>query len=129
MAPVRIYALITKSGELSDEEFHRYWSQEHPKVWLNIEAVKLHITFYSQFHVDKQAQTGLSPLGVPLGQFDGVAIMEADSLETFLEVYQGKDFLKVVLPDEQKFIDHDKSFVMFGHQEDKKVGGEVLVNI
>ena len=43
---------------------------------------------FTQFHVDKEALGGLKPLGVPLGTHDGVAIMEADSLESFLSVCQ-----------------------------------------
>ncbi|KAJ9606731.1 hypothetical protein H2200_008740 [Cladophialophora chaetospira] len=105
------------------------WSQEHPKVWLNIAAAKAKITAYSQFHVDKTATGALKAMGVPLGHHDGVAIMEAESLEAFLSVYQDKDFLEIVLPDEKRFIDRDKSFVLFGHQEDKKVNGKLLVDI
>lgn len=46
-----------------------------------------------------------------------------------LQVYQDRDFLQIVLPDEKKFIDHARSFVLFGHQEDKKIDGKMLIDL
>lgn len=43
-----IQILIKKLDSMSDEEFHTYWTEEHPKVWLGVAVVKEKVVKYTQ---------------------------------------------------------------------------------
>lgn len=42
-------------------------------------------------------------------------------------MYQDEEYLRIVLPDEQKFIQREKAVMLIGEQLDKKVNGKNLV--
>lgn len=45
---VRLTILIQKLDSLTYEEFHDYWTNEHPKIWLSAAIVKKNVVNYSQ---------------------------------------------------------------------------------
>jgi EthD domain len=45
--------------------------------------------------------------GLHIAQWAGLAIFEADSYEKIFAVFKDEDYLKIVVPDELKFIDRD----------------------
>ncbi|KIX96010.1 uncharacterized protein Z520_08265 [Fonsecaea multimorphosa CBS 102226] len=127
--PCKLQILIHKQDHISEEEFHRYWSEEHPKIWLNTEIVKKKIITYSQFHVDKKSTSVLTDFGVDIGSWDGIVTMVAESMDELLSVFGDEEYLRVVVPDEKKFLKRETAIMMIGEDHPKKVDGKVVVDI
>ncbi len=83
---VHIQILIKKLDTLSDEDFHTYWRDSHPKVWLNVEIVEKNVVKYTQFHVDNKTSAGLKAAGLPMAEFDGGVNIWGKSLEDLMAV-------------------------------------------
>jgi len=83
---VHVQILIKKLDTLSDEEFHTYWRDSHPKIWLNVDIVKKNVLKYSQFHVDQKTSNGLKASGLPMAEFDGGVNIWGRSLEELMAV-------------------------------------------
>lgn len=70
----------------------------------------------TQFHIDEAATsahaaiTGNAPM--PYG---GVAIFEAETLEKILEIFKDEEYLRVVAPDTEKFVDRSGFHLLAGH--------------
>jgi hypothetical protein len=45
------------------------------------------------------------------------------------EVCGDEEYLRVVVPDEQKFLKRESAIMMIGEQEDQKLDGKVVVDI
>ena len=48
---VHLTILVKKLDTISDADFHKYWSTEHPKIWLDVSVVKEKVVKYSQVRV------------------------------------------------------------------------------
>ncbi|KIW15122.1 hypothetical protein PV08_07909 [Exophiala spinifera] len=121
--------LVSKRDEITEDEFHRYWSEEHPRVWLNIEIVKRKVVTYSQFHVDKKSTAVLTDFGVQVGSWDGLVTIAAETFQDLLSVFGDEEYLRVVVPDEEKFLKRSTAIMMVGEEKPKKMNGTVLVDI
>lgn len=51
----------------------------------------------------------LKGVGFPTLACDGMAIFEAATFEKIFEVFQDKEYIDTVIPDEEKFLDRNKS--------------------
>ncbi|OTA62372.1 hypothetical protein K449DRAFT_434034 [Hypoxylon sp. EC38] len=115
--PVRITFFMKKKNNLSHEEFHKYWSEEHSKIFLSVPIVRRNIIRYSQFHSDNSID--LTKFGVGMVGYDGGATMWANNLDELLAVFIDQDYLRTVVPDEEKFFNRTEVVAMFGWDEDK----------
>ncbi|KAI1095686.1 hypothetical protein F5B19DRAFT_489344 [Rostrohypoxylon terebratum] len=114
---VKITFFTKKKDGMSHEEFHKYWSEEHSKVFLSNPTARRNLVKYSQFHADSSID--LSKFGVSMASYDGAASMWANSLEELLEVFASEEYLKTVVADEEKFMDRNGIVTMVGWDEDK----------
>ncbi|KAH9886751.1 hypothetical protein C8Q73DRAFT_839875 [Cubamyces lactineus] len=53
--------------------------------------------------------------GSVLPKFGGVAILEAESPEKIVEIFQDEEYLRVVAPDEGKFCDRTGLYILAGY--------------
>ena len=53
-----------------------------------------------------------SAVGFPICDFDGIAIFKAESYEKILECFTNEEYLTVVVPDEEKFLDRDRIAIL-----------------
>ena len=120
---VRITILLKKLDTISTEEFNYYWSQQHPSIFLSVPIVRQNLTRYSQFHVDAAVTAGLATHGLPVSPYDGGAEFWADSYESAMAVFQDPEYLRVVVPDEQKFLQREAAVLMVGYEEVKWENG------
>ncbi|KAI1454433.1 EthD domain-containing protein [Annulohypoxylon moriforme] len=121
---VKITFFIRKKDNLSHEEFHRYWSEEHSKIFLSVPIIRRNIVKYSQFHADNSID--LTKFGVNTVGYDGGASMWANSLEDLLAIFTDEEYLKIVVPDEEKFFNRAEVVTMVGWEEDKWENGKSL---
>jgi hypothetical protein len=83
---VHVQIHIKKLDTLSDEEFHIYWRDPHPKIWLRADILKKNVIKYSQFHVDQKTSGQLTAAGLPMAEFDGGVNIWGRSLEELMAV-------------------------------------------
>jgi hypothetical protein len=48
----------------------------------------------------------------------GIATFEAESIEKILEIFQDPEYLRVIVPDENRFLDREKSSLVAGEFAD-----------
>ncbi|XXG96009.1 hypothetical protein Hte_002286 [Hypoxylon texense] len=114
---VKITFFIKKKDGLSDEEFHKHWSENHAEIFLSVPIARQNIVKYSQFHSD--SSVNLAPYGIGMAGFDGGANMWAYSLEDVFAVFKDEEYLRVVRPDEEQFLNSAETVAMLGWEEDK----------
>jgi hypothetical protein len=101
------------------------WSTEHPKIWLSVPIVREKIVKYQQFHVNDDFRKNMGD-HLPFAQFDGAAEMYVEKLEDLATVFQNEEYLKVVVPDEEKFLKRDEAVMLIGQELPKWVEGKAL---
>ncbi|KAI0718984.1 hypothetical protein C8T65DRAFT_569796 [Cerioporus squamosus] len=113
---VRLVVLMAPKPGLSFEEFDRYWLDVHANVFSSIPIAKRNLLKYEQFHLDPKYDgvIAASSLAKSKSLFRGIAIFEATSLDKIFEIFQDKDYLEKVVPDELKFFDHENAQMLAG---------------
>jgi len=95
---IKIVYCITKLPQLSNDEFHRYWRENHGPIAAKIPGCRK----YVQSHTIHRAWGGREP------SFDGVAELWFDDWQA-LERAGGSAEVRAALEDERKFIDHSRT--------------------
>lgn len=100
----KMYALLPKRPDITEDQFHHHWSTVHHDHALKIERIRR----YVQSHrID-----GAVP-GIKLINFDGVPECWFDNLESALGMGEDPSYTENALQDEPNFIDMDGiGFVM-----------------
>ncbi|KAH9892881.1 hypothetical protein C8Q73DRAFT_76278 [Cubamyces lactineus] len=128
MTPPRRFRLMfffaPKEG-MSVEDFRAHWSETHAPLFLSAKIVRTNLTKYEQFYVDTDPDAAAAQITSVLSQNGtensfaptkggGVAILEAETPEKILEIFKDEEFLRVVAPDQEKFIDRGSMRVLSG---------------
>jgi hypothetical protein len=126
--------MYPKAG-LSFEEIDKYWGKEHADVCLSVPLFKKNLLKYEQvrrrspneiydwaantcsyqFHLAPEVNAkvvkegGVNPI-----PYVGLAIFEAESYEKIWEVFTDPEYFRVIVPDEHKFLDREKSSLVMG---------------
>jgi len=82
---------------------------------------------YSQFHVDNATSEGLKAHGLPIAEYDGGVNIWARNMEELMAIFQDEEYLRVVVPDEEKFLKRNEATMMLGKDVDLWVDGKVVV--
>ncbi|WP_020109974.1 EthD domain-containing protein [Nocardia sp. 348MFTsu5.1] len=111
-----VFCLRRKSG-LSQEEFSRYWLEEHAPL-VRRHAAALGIRRYVQCHTfdDPRLASTLAARGCEGEPYDGVAELWWDSTDDLAAVRgsdAGRTAGKALLEDERTFIDLTRSRIFF----------------
>ncbi|RVX67704.1 hypothetical protein B0A52_07827 [Exophiala mesophila] len=113
--PVKLVIAITKRDDISYEEFDRYWSEQHPKLFLKVPVYRDRLITYSQFHIDRSRKEEIKKLGLPVSDFDGLVTMVVNSLEDLVTIFNDEEYKQLVAPDESKFVKRSEAQVMVGY--------------
>lgn len=114
---IDVVLCIKRRADLSEEEFHRYWREDHARrVARHAEA--LGVRSYVQHHT---TVTGLESIvqddrGCPPEAYDGIAVISFDSLEDMAAKGAEPAALEAaqeLAADERTFIDHAASRIFF----------------
>jgi len=92
----KLFALIPKKPDISNEQFHRHWREIHAPLALRIKTVQR----YVQSHRLPQSIPGFSA-----SPYEGVAEAWLDSVETASGFRTNPDYLEGAHKDEPNFID------------------------
>ncbi|KAF8206287.1 EthD domain-containing protein [Mycena galopus ATCC 62051] len=103
---VRFALLVNRKPGLSKEEFHKYWSEKHGPLVTTLDIVKQNLLKYEQGHTNYPVLEQMAQMtGAPIPEWDGMAIFEAESYAKFFEIVQSEEYQKILVPDEDLFID------------------------
>ena len=61
---------------------------------------------------------------LPFAPYDGAAEMWAKSYDDLMEVFSNEEYLKVVVPDEQKFLKREEAVMMLGWEVPRWMEGK-----
>jgi uncharacterized protein (TIGR02118 family) len=116
---IRLVYLLRRKPELSLEEFHRVWRDEHGPL-VAFHQVRLDILRYTQSHrVDDPASEARAAARGMEPAYDGVAELWWASEEAFVAASTsdtGRRAAAEVLSDEARFIDWPASPLWFAHE-------------
>jgi uncharacterized protein (TIGR02118 family) len=109
---VKLVFCVVRRADMSVDEFHRYWQEQHGPLVRSV-ASALGIRRYVQDHTLSGAVGDMltASRGAP-GPFDGIAELWFDSDEALVAASSTPEGLaagKILLEDERRFIDHDRS--------------------
>lgn len=103
--------LARRKPSMDPEEFRRHWRDEHgPLVARHLGD---HVLSYRQLH----------HTGDPGDGYDGAALLEFSSMESFQRFLADPAYAEVVAPDEERFIDRDRSAFVICDEVHQFVGG------
>ena len=109
---VTLVFVLRRRPELGEEEFHRYWREQHaPLVQKHADA--LGIRRYSQLHTFETPFTEAirSSRGCEPSDYDGVALVWFDNLDALgaaATTPEGQAAGAALLEDEQRFLDLER---------------------
>ncbi|KAF9261350.1 hypothetical protein L218DRAFT_503674 [Marasmius fiardii PR-910] len=97
---VRVLFFLQKNDGKTFEEWSHYWSHNHAQIFSSLDIVKKNILRYEELHVNQEWKEKLVQSGkVKVPNFDGIAVLEAESLEKIVEVVQHPDWTEKVIAD------------------------------
>lgn len=105
---VKVVFCVRKRPEMSDEEFHRYWLEEHGPL-VRSKARALGIVRYVQTHkLDTPANEAMRASRGAAEPYDGIAEVWWESVESMAAATatgEGREAGRALLEDERRFID------------------------
>ncbi|KAI0645369.1 hypothetical protein C8Q79DRAFT_911072 [Trametes meyenii] len=106
--------LVPKKG-LTPKEFRRHWIENHAPLFSSLPIVKKNLLKYEQYHIDN-ATTAIVARRFQQEPtaWAGQVIFEAESLEKILEVFEDEEYQRVVVPDEQMFVERTEILPLVG---------------
>ena len=97
---VKFTILLRKRQDLTHEEFVQYHRTQHAPLFMSIPAVQQHVRRYVQGHGQS-----LNLPGLPPPAYDGTTELWFDAPEDIAKVFTDAEYLRVIRPDEAKFLD------------------------
>jgi uncharacterized protein (TIGR02118 family) len=109
---IKLVFVIRRREDVSPEEFHRYWLEEHGPLARNL-LEKLGARRYVQAHtLDSDLNHALAEARGTLEAYDGLAEIWWDSLDALVAAWgsdEGGRFNATLMEDEAGFIDFGRS--------------------
>ena len=101
---VKFIICVKRKAGMTHEEFSAYWRNNHGPLVRSVPEFMRHVRKYVQCHLVQ----GALPLG-GMGEYDGVAELWFDSVESLTTAFNEPRYLAIIRPDELKFADLEKS--------------------
>ena len=97
---IEFIILLRRKPELTHEEFVQYHREQHARLFTSLPEVKQYVRRYVQSH-----STGVEIPGIPPMTFDGATELWFDDMASLANVFEAKNYLDQIRPDEAKFLD------------------------
>ncbi|WP_187978134.1 EthD domain-containing protein [Mycetocola sp. JXN-3] len=96
---IKFTILIRRNPALTHEEFITYHRDRHAPLFMSLDCVRDNVRRYVQQHGLPVALPGLPPV-----TFDGATELWFDDLEGIGRVFEDPEYLAIIRPDEERFI-------------------------
>jgi hypothetical protein len=111
---IKLTFYLKRLPDCTDEKFHQYWAENHAQVAMQhavfnkvvrrYNQVRSHFRLASftaneidpQYHIPDNLKVVAAKMGLPTLDYDGVAELWVDSLESWMEVANNIDFVKAI---------------------------------
>lgn len=108
---IKLIVAVKRRGDVSPEEFHRYWRTRHAELVRRNPASKRYVRRYVQCHTVPEEYEGGEP------PFDGTAELWFQSVEDKDSFFSDRDYLEKVRPDEGRFADMGRTVFFVTREE------------
>jgi|SRR6476661_2119637 uncharacterized protein (TIGR02118 family) len=109
---IKLVFVIRRRKDMSPEEFHRYWLEEHGPLARGL-LEELGARRYAQTHtLDSDLNHALAESRGTLEAYDGLAEVSWDSVDALVAAFgseEGQRANKTLTEDEARFIDFERS--------------------
>jgi uncharacterized protein (TIGR02118 family) len=95
-----------RKPELSREEFEDYWKNKHSPLVQSVPEFMKYVRKYVHFYLADGADSEPAMLG-DVSDYDAVGQLWFDDHESMAAAYAEPEYLRLIKPDEEKFIDRD----------------------
>jgi uncharacterized protein (TIGR02118 family) len=117
---IKVVMAIRRRDDVSPEEFHRYWREEHGPLARGL-LEPLNVRRYVQTHtVDTDLNAQLAAARGTVAAFDGVAELWWDSLDDLVAAFgseEGQRANAALAEDEARFIDLERSSLFLTEEQ------------
>ncbi|WP_375419221.1 EthD domain-containing protein, partial [uncultured Hymenobacter sp.] len=97
---IKFTILLRKRADLTQEEFVQYHKTQHAPLFTSLPEVQQYVRRYVQGHTQV-----LDLPGLPAPAYDGTTELWFDSLEDIAKVFAAESYMRIIRPDEAKFLD------------------------
>ena len=101
---IALVVCIRKRAGLSTQDFSRHWREKHAPLIRNCPEFSRHLLRYTQHHLADRVSPIAQMFGVS-GDYDGVAVLEFQSMETMLQAFGEPAYREQIRRDEPNFVD------------------------
>lgn len=108
---IKVTILLTRNEALTREQFIAYHRTEHAALFSSIPVVKETVRQYVQQHA-----LGVTIPGLPPEKYDGVTELWFDDLDGFGRCFSDDDYMRLVRPDEMKFLNLEACEIVITHE-------------
>ncbi|KAJ7582204.1 hypothetical protein C8J56DRAFT_1056350 [Mycena floridula] len=116
---VHITVSLKHRPDISFEEFDEIWTN-HAKVFTGIKYTQDNVIRYTQFHVKKDLGAPFLEFGMAnVNEFDGIAHFDVERVDVLVNLMKDEEYLRVVVPDEDRFLDRTSVRIHIGEVEVK----------
>lgn len=104
---VKLTIMLIRRSDTTREEFSDYWLREHAPKICSLPGADSIIKKYIQ-----QVAVSDVPEGLPVAEFDGMAELWFDDLQSAITIMSSDEYLATIPTDEHNFIDPSKTRIM-----------------
>ena len=97
---IKFTILLRKRADLTQAEFVQYHQTQHAPLFTALPEVRQYVRRYVQGHPQ-----ALDLPGLPAPAYDGTTELWFDAVEDIAKVFASADYLRIIRPDEAKFLD------------------------
>lgn len=97
---IKFTILLRKRADLTHEEFVQYHQTRHAPLFSSLPEVQQYVRRYVQGH-----SLPFDLPGLPPPAYDGTTELWFDAVEDIAKVFAAADYLRIIRPDEAKFLD------------------------
>ncbi|KAK0209220.1 hypothetical protein DFS33DRAFT_1254824 [Desarmillaria ectypa] len=102
---VRVALLFKRKEGLTLEEFYSHWFEGLSKMLLSSPIFMDNVLKYEQLRIDNETAAMLKTVGFePPEQWDGMALLEAESFEKIFAIFQSEEYKTIIGPYEDQFL-------------------------
>ncbi|KEQ78568.1 hypothetical protein M438DRAFT_401081 [Aureobasidium pullulans EXF-150] len=124
--PYKLTTLVRRRSDITEQEFHKYWSEKHPIVvndWLARHGVVKYVQYHTPLELREQCKFGQG--SSQIAEFDGYVELTVPNIEVLKRAFDDPFYKLHVAPDEAVFIDAQGTRRTFGYEEVYIKDGEV----
>ena len=97
---IKFTVMLVRNPALTHEQFVDHHRTKHADLFMSLDASRTHVRRYVQSH-----PLATPVPGIPASRYDGTTEIWFDDLDGFAGVFASQQYLDLVRPDEESFLD------------------------